>query len=61
MVKKGILKFVIFVFLILLLVLVAKFSPLGDYLSVDKVRAIVENSGIYGPLIFILIYMVITI
>jgi len=61
MIKKGILKFVIFIFLILLLVLVAKFSPLGDYLSVDKVRVIVDNSGIYAPLIFILIYMVITI
>lgn len=61
MVKKGVIKFVIFVFLILLLVLVAKFSPLGDYLSVDKVRDVVENSGIYGPLIFILIYIVITI
>jgi len=61
MVKKGVIKFVIFGFLILLLVLVAKFSPLGDYLSVDKVRDVVENSGIYGPLIFILIYIVITI
>ena len=54
-------KFIILVLLIVSLVLVAKFSPLGEYLSVAKVRGLVENSGIYGPLIFILIYILITI
>lgn len=61
MVKKVKLKFIIFIFLILSLLLVAKFSPLGEYLSVDKVRNLVDSTGVYGPFIFILIYTVITI
>ena len=59
--KKSGLKFSILLLIIISLVLAAKYTALGDYMSVEKVRELIQEAGVYGPLIFILVYVIVTV
>jgi len=59
--KKSIVKFALLIIIIAALIVLAKYTGLGKLLNVEYVRGVVDNAGIYGPLIFILVYFAVTV
>tara|TARA_Y100000310_G_scaffold290149_1_gene317099 strand:+ start:926 stop:1603 length:678 start_codon:yes stop_codon:yes gene_type:complete len=59
--KKTIIKFVGLFLIIIAVILTVKFTGLSSKLNIDSVKILIENSGIYGPLIFIGVYFLSTI
>ncbi len=55
--KKNI-KFAVFVALIVAVVIFAKFSGIGEFLSPQKIRTLLDEMGLWAPLAFIALYAV---
>lgn len=59
--NRNLIKFSVLIIIILALFLGAKSTGLYDYINVDTAREKISNAGIYGPLFFILIYIIIAV
>jgi len=59
--KRDSFKFVLFIILLAVAILAAKYFGLYDLLSLEEARLMVDGYGANGPLVFILIYGVLTI
>jgi len=55
--QKTIIKFVIFLLLIILTIFSIKYFNLQSYLTTDSLRTTVSSVGIFGPLVFIILYI----
>jgi len=56
--NNTLLKFVIFIIFISVAVIANSYFDLSKYLSIDKIRALVESVGVFAPIIFISLYAV---
>jgi len=51
-------KFIFFTLFLILIIVFVKFFNLASYVNEDNLKNLVENSGFWAPLIFILLYSV---
>ena len=53
MINKKNLKFGLLIIIIISLILISIYTPVGDNFSIEKVNLLIKNSGSFGILIFI--------
>ena len=56
--KKGAGKAVMFVLFIVAAVIIFRYTPISEWIDPQRLRELVENFGVWSPLVFILIYAV---
>jgi len=54
--KRMIIKAVVFVSFVIICLYIFRFSPLRDMITLDNLRNLIHNAGIWGPLVFIVMY-----
>lgn len=60
--RKGAgLKFALLILFLAALVVLFKFTGLGDYLNRERIAALLEQAGLWAPAIYILLYIVFTV
>ena len=61
MINKKNLKFGLLIIIIISLILISIYTPVGDNFSIEKVNLLIKISGSFGILIFIAIYILVTV
>ncbi len=56
--RNSIIKLTIFIFIVVSAIVVAKITGLDDYLDKDKLQTHVKDFGLWGPLVYILIFSI---
>jgi len=56
--RKGMIKALIFLAFVISAIVVIRFTPAKDYLTVEALTAFLENAGFWAPVVYVIIYAV---
>jgi uncharacterized membrane protein YdjX (TVP38/TMEM64 family) len=56
--RKGMIKALIFLAFVISAIVVIRFTPVKDYLTVEALTAFLENAGFWAPVVYVIIYAV---